>query len=59
MKTEVFENNYVTVSDTSNVLTPIKDGTIFSNHYVFVYTGKNDLSRMFDLFLKYSDSACG
>ena len=36
MKTEVFKKNYVTGLDTSNAHAPIKDGTIFSNHYVFV-----------------------
>ena len=36
MKTEVCKNDYVTGSDTTNAHAAIKDGTIFSNHYVFV-----------------------
>ena len=42
MKTEVFENNYFTVLDTSKLHVPVKDGTVFSQYYVFVQTGKNN-----------------
>ena len=39
---EVFENNYFTVLDTSKLHVPVKDGTVFSQYYVFVQTGKNN-----------------
>ena len=42
MTTEVFEKNYFTVSDTSKLHVPVKDGTVFSQYYVFVQTGKNN-----------------
>ena len=42
MKTEVFENDYFTVLDTSKLYVPVKDGTVFSQYYVFTETGKNN-----------------
>jgi len=42
MKTEVFENDYFTVLDTSKWHVPVKNGTVFSQYYVFIQTGKDD-----------------
>lgn len=39
---KVFENDYFTVLDTSKSHVPVKDGTVFSQYYVFVQTDKND-----------------
>ena len=42
LKTEVFENDYFTVLDTSTSHVPVKDGTVFNQYYVFAQTGNND-----------------
>ena len=42
LKTEVFENDYFTVLDTSTSHVPVKDGTVFNQYYVFAQTRNND-----------------
>ena len=55
MKTEVFENDYFTVLDTSKSHVPVNDGTVFGQNYVIVQKGKDDSKTQrvdADFFLK-------